>query len=264
MRTILSQSQLLILPVALLLPIGCQSTSGLSRLETLLQPAGSRDLAGQWDDWGRRNLQDGDVVFILGTSRVFLGLVNFSKFSSEIADSRFSHVGIIAIEDGQPYVYDTVSGGPRRKPLGWFLARSQIRRVAFRRPREDLESRLPHVLHFCRQVYSEHVPYDEQFLLNDDRLYCSEFVEEAFRQQDISLCDAVRIDSLPNFDAFPAAMSAMIETTTSISREQAVIFPGNESYGIWSSPMLTLLLPEQSPNQVPHDLSSHRSTDGER
>lgn len=259
MRTILSQSQLLIPTVALLLPVGCQSASGVLRLETLLQPAGSQDLARQWDDWGLRNLQDGDVIFILGTSRVFLGLVNFSKFSSEIADSRFSHVGIIAIEDGQPWVYDTVSGGPRRKQLGWFLARSQIKRVAFRRPREDVVSRLPDVLDFCRQVYNSHVPYDERFLLNDDRLYCSEFVEEAFRQQDVSLCDAVRIDSLPNFQAFPAAMATMIETTTSISRQQAVIFPGNESYGIWSSPMLTLLLPEQSPDRVPDDLSSLRS-----
>ena len=56
----------------------------------------------EWEAWGRQHLRDGDLVFVMGESPLLMGLINFSKFSAEIAESEFSHVGIVAIEDGQP------------------------------------------------------------------------------------------------------------------------------------------------------------------
>ena len=246
----------------LLTCIGCSSTQqfpdGLASIEQVarrqfgqLNP-GRTQLRQQWDEWGAKHLKSGDIIFILGSSRVFMGLINFSKFSTEIAASPFSHVGIVSIEDGRPWVYDTVSGGPRRKELGWYLSRSSIQRVAFRRPRLELDDEIPNVIQFCQRVYEDRIPYDERLVWGNDRYYCSEFVEMAFREQGIPLCELMPINELPHFDSFPVALAAMIESTTSLSREQAVVFPGNDAYGIWSSPELMLLLSEQSPAQVPH------------
>ena len=211
-------------------------------------------LSQQWNEWGSQHLQSGDVIFILGQSRLIMGLINFSEFSSEIAASRFSHVGIVSIEEDKPYVYDIVSGGPRRKELGWYLTRDKIQRVAIRRPRTALSRQIPSVIRFCHQVYHGAVPFDRRFRLDDDRYYCAEFVDMAWRRQGVPLCDPVRINTLPNFGSFPTATIVLVEALTSISRDQAVFLPGNESFGIWSSPALTLLLPEQSPEQVPRSL----------
>jgi hypothetical protein len=241
--------------------MGCQSTQSISDGQASTGHTGWKQfgqlnssksrLHQQWDDWGSQQLKSGDVIFILGNSRVFMGLLNFSTFSTEIAASPFSHVGIISIEDGQPYVYDTVSGGPRRKELGWYVSRNTIQCVAFRRPRPEHTHHIPQVIEFCQQVYKDRVPYDEGLVWGNDKYYCSEFVDMAFREQDIPLCDLTAINELPNFDALPAALAMLIESTTPISPEQEVLFPGNDSYGIWSSQELTQLLPPQSPTEVP-------------
>ena len=216
-------------------------------------------LSRQWNEWGIRHLRDGDVIFILGQSRLVMGLINFSEFSSDIAASRFSHVGIVSIEDQQPYVYDIVSHGPRRKELGWYLDRDQIRRVAFRRPRPDLADHIPSVIRFCQQVYHNKVPFDRRFRLGDDTYYCSEFIDTAWRRQNVPLCAPVPINQLPNFTEFPKTTVTLIEAMTSISAEQEVILPGNDSFGIWSSPALTLLLPERSPEHVPISTAGRRT-----
>ena len=210
-----------------------------------------RQLSQDWNNWGSENLKNGDVIFIYGQSHLLMGLINFTEFSSNIADSRFSHVGIISIEDGKPYVYDTVSGGPRRKELGWYLARDKIKRVAFRRPRAELAHDTRDVIEFCQQVYQDRVPFDERFHMDDDKYSCAEFVELAYRQQGIPLCPPIPIDELPNFAEVPKTTVMMVEAMTSISRKQPILLPGNESFGIWSSPALQLLLPEQSPQQGP-------------
>lgn len=218
-----------------------------------------RDLSQQWNEWGSQNLQNGDVIFIYGQSHLLMGLVNFTEFSSNIADSRFSHVGMISIEDGQPYVYDTVSGGPRRKELGWYLARDKIKRVAFRRPRAELAHHTADVIEFCQQVYKDRVPFDERFHMDDDKYSCAELVEIAWRRQGVPLCEPIPINQLPNFASVPRPTVMMVEALTSISVEQLILLPGNESLGIWSSPALDVLLPEQSPQQVPHPPESELS-----
>lgn len=227
-----------------------ESPSPLAPIATFLTGRDS-NLAKQWDAWGRRHLRDGDVIFTMGQSRVVMGLINFSKFSSDIADSRFSHVGIVAIENGEPFVYDTVSGGPRRKPFGWYLARNKVQRVAIKRPRPQLAEHASAAAEFCRGVHRAQVPFDEQFRLNDDRYYCAELVDLAYRQRGVPLCVPIAIEELPNYDRFPASVAWAVETFTSISSEQAILLPGNERHGIWSSPDLMLLLSERAPRQGP-------------
>ena len=223
---------------------------GTALLDALV-PGYESPLSQHWNEWGSKNLQDGDLVFTMGESRVVMGLIDFSAFSSDIAASRFSHVGIVAIEDGQPYVYDTVSGGPRRKELGWYLARGKVRRVAIKRPHHHVAHHGPLAVNFCRWVHEEQIPFDEQFKLDDDRYYCAELVDLAYRRSGLPLCSPVAIHSLPNFDEFSPSTVWLVETFTSISPDQTVILPGNETHGIWSSSAFHVLLHEQSPINGP-------------
>ena len=213
-------------------------------------------LSRDWNAWGSRTLRDGDVIFTMGQSRVVMGLINFSKFSSDIADSRFSHVGIIAIEDETAYIYDTVSGGPRRKKLGWYLSQRKTQRVAIKRLHVQFASHIPPAIEFCRYVYDEQVKFDERFRLEDDRYYCAEFVDLAYRRSGLPMCPPTPINQLPNYSDFSVPVAKMVEWFTSISPEQQIIMPGNESMGIWSSPALKLILPERDPATGPPRHSS--------
>jgi hypothetical protein len=209
------------------------------------------ELSQQWNMWGSRALRDGDLIFTMGSSRVAMCLVNFSEFSTDIADSRFSHVGVIAIEDGTPVVYDIISGGPRRKELGWYLDRDKITRVAFKRPQEKFAQHAHSAVQFCRQVYADKIDFDERFRLDNDQYYCAEMVDTAYRRSGLTLCSPVPINQLPNFDQFSKPMMIVVQALTSIEPDQQIILPGNENIGIWSSPTLFVVLPEQSPASGP-------------
>src|SRR5689334_9230105 len=71
----------------------------------------------QWDRWGRSVLGDGDIVFRMGDSRTLWGLFPFSRFLADASGSRYSHAGIVAIEEGSLFVYDCTRPGVRRQPF---------------------------------------------------------------------------------------------------------------------------------------------------
>src|SRR4051794_29708793 len=56
----------------------------------------------RWHEWGRAVLRDGDIVFRMGDARTLYSVFPFSRFLAAASGSRFSHTGIVAIEDGSP------------------------------------------------------------------------------------------------------------------------------------------------------------------
>lgn len=189
-----------------------------------------------WDAWGRANLRDGDVAFRMGDSRAFFGLLPFSDLSAAMADSRFSHTGIVAIEAEAPVVYDTNKQGPRRQPFAaWAL--DAIGPVEIRRPRPEHQRRVPAALAYCREVYRRETPFDHTLKLDDDELYCAEMVEKAYRSAGLPLCEPTRIADLPRYGDFPGPIR-LIRLLSSLEPDQAVVVPGNERIGLLSSPAL--------------------------
>src|SRR5262249_32272961 len=76
----------------------------------------------QWDRWGRAVLRDGSPLFRRGDARILFGYFPFSRFLANVNNSPYSHAGIVAVEDGQPVVYDTTKAGVRRQPFPiWVL-----------------------------------------------------------------------------------------------------------------------------------------------
>jgi hypothetical protein len=80
-----------------------------------------------WDRWAADHLQSGDVAFVFDDGYFLLGLVNFSKLSTDLTQCNFSHVALIAREDGCVVVYEMVMAACGESPLGNSWATASVR-----------------------------------------------------------------------------------------------------------------------------------------
>lgn len=172
---------------------------------------------------------------------MLLGAVNFSDLSSDLADSRFSHIGLVAIEDGQAYVYDVRSQGCLRTRFGTLLTDRLLHQVAIKRYRELSADNQQAITDFCRQVYRRKERYDDQLKLDNGRLYCTELVESAYRTAGFTLSEPVAIHDLPNYERHLKSIQ-LVRAMTRIEPDQLVLVPGNDQIGVWSNSMLDLVL----------------------
>ena len=201
----------------------------------------------KWDQWGRHVLQDGDIVFRLGDARAGLGFLPLSRFIAHATGSPYSHTGIIALEDGVPIVYDCSSWGIQRQPFAvWML--DSIGSFGVKRLKPHLKNHVAGVLAHCRKVFADQVPFDDEFRIDDSRLYCVEMTEKAFRSQGLALSEPVCIGDWENLVQYPLTAMGIVRFSgwyvkNAISLDQPVYLPGNDHQGIWASPLLDTVYP---------------------
>ena len=201
----------------------------------------------QWESWARETLRDGDILFRMGDARILFGYFPFSRFLARASGSKFSHTGVVAIEDGVPMVYDTTKSGVRRMPVRvWIM--DNVGPMAVKRLRPEFQEKVPEVLAFCRRVYEQQVPFDYELGLDDTSFYCVEMTEKAFRAAGLPLSEPVRLGDMERAWRFPVQIVILQYVSRWVLRhplslEQPVYFPGNERHGIWSSPKLMLIYP---------------------
>ena len=222
---------------------GCSAhRSTMPQISLLRRDAIQRpDTVGEWNDWADAQLRDGDIVFMRGDCYVLMGTVNFSAVSTDLTASRFSHVGLVAIEHGEAHVYDLRNQGCLRTRFGELLAHRQLHQVAIKRHRDASPNELARTATFCQSVFVDQEKYDDQLKLNNGRLYCTELVEEAYRHAGYSLSEPVPIHDLPNY-ARHARTIGFVRAVTGIEPDQPVLLPGNEQFGVWANPDLELIL----------------------
>jgi hypothetical protein len=103
--------------------------------------------------------------------------------------------------------------------------------------------RIGGVIGYCRSAYERQVPFDNEFRMDDDSLYCLELTEKAFRSEGLALSEPVRIGDWEYLASFPLT-ALLIPPVTGlvldrpITLEQPVYVPGNERQGIWACPLL--------------------------
>jgi hypothetical protein len=238
---------------------GCHSTplTTGSRTDFLARLGWSdRDEQIAWDHWAAAHLHSGDLVFVRGDSRILFGLVNFSQLCTDIADSRFSHVGLVSREQDGVFVYDVVVGGPRRVRFDEFATDRQISLFAVKRLKPEYRVYIPAAIEYCREVSTSNGRFDTELKLNNEHFYCSELIELAFRHAGLPLSQPVRIDHLPRFAELPTATKTLIQTMTTIEMDQEIFLPGNEQIGIWSCPCLDLVLDATTTHLTPTDVAA--------
>ena len=189
-----------------------------------------------WAVFARQRLQDGDIVFCKGRCYFFDGACSSSLFA-DISASPFSHEGIVHWQDGAVWVYDVDAEGVRDIPFEFWRLTVAQDTFAIRRLKAFYRNCIPQVLAFCREKYLQEIPYDHAFGSGDDRLYCSELVEKAFRSAGLPLSEPVAIRRLPNFHRY-RVLGILVESLTPIRLNTPVFVPGNASYGTYASAYL--------------------------
>jgi hypothetical protein len=213
-----------------------------ARLAGELSPIPMTPEMAKWDQWGKKALRNGDIVFRLGDARTLLGWFPLSYLIAQATASPFSHTGIIAIEDGATVVYDCSSSGIQRQPFHvWML--DCVGPLGVKRLKPEHRGRIPGVLGFCRKVFVQQVPFDYEFRMDDTKFYCLEFTEKAFRSQGLALSEPVRIGDWEDLVNYPLTAFAFLRFSglalnQPITLDQPVYLPGNDRSGIWASPLL--------------------------
>lgn len=124
----------------------------------------------------RSEVKSGDLVFQTSTSSQSAAIRLVTK-------SPWSHMGIVFVRDGEPWVLEAV------RPVKWtrldaWIARGEGKRVAIKRLANEEDVLTPEVLAKMRAEGELMLgkPYDLRFGWDDDRLYCSELVWKIYQR----------------------------------------------------------------------------------
>tara|TARA_R110001583_G_scaffold27226_3_gene97604 strand:- start:124 stop:735 length:612 start_codon:yes stop_codon:yes gene_type:complete len=132
---------------------------------------------------GCSNSQDqtftnGDIIF-------HTSLSSQSKFIQDATNSKFSHVGIIYIKKGKPYVFEAVEP-VRLIPLSKWINKGENKNYTVYRSNTTLsENQLTKMYEYC--VKQEGKNYDMKFQWDDSKIYCSELVWYTYNSIGIQL-----------------------------------------------------------------------------
>ena len=206
-----------------------------ARLGGELPPLPMTPAMTRWGAWGRKELRDGDILFRLGDARTLRGIIPVSLFIARATGSPFSHTAIVAIEDGSPMVYDASPDGIRRMPFEAWMVEC-VGPMGVKRPMPKYRGCIPGVTAYCRTLFEQQVPFDYEFRMDDDALYCLELTEKAFRSQGMRLSEPVRIGDWEHLTSYPLTgfgipIISRLMLKRPISLEQLVYLPGNCARG---------------------------------
>lgn len=92
--------------------------------------------------------------------------------------SDFSHMGMVCIKDGSYFVAESIGKGVQLTPIDTFLARTKNAHLVAR-VLPPYYKYIGKAVQFCY----DHVgtPYDDAFLYNNGKYYCSELIYDAFK-----------------------------------------------------------------------------------
>jgi len=185
----------------------------------------------------RQIVREGDIVFRLSQTQLAGGLIDFSKEIAKATHSRFSHAVLVyrVEEDGIILADITPNGVARRYMIDWYIEGCKV--LAVKRLKPEYEHLVPVVLEEARRVIEQDLLYDDKFIPDDNRFYCSEFVDHCFRKAGYPLAPRIKIKDWPSYNLL--AFSVCLIGGIDANNETAIV--GNDEIGLFSSPMLFLV-----------------------
>lgn len=118
--------------------------------------------------------KDGDIIFQSSQS-------SQSKAVEQATNSPYSHMGIIFIKNGKPYVFEAGSK-VTYTPLKSFIERGKKRNYVIKRLKDhNLSLKETNKLKLVAKTF-ENKPYDIWFGWNDNYIYCSELVWKIYNR----------------------------------------------------------------------------------
>ncbi len=119
---------------------------------------------------------NGDIIFHTSRSSQSVAVQKATK-------SRYSHMGIVYLKDGQPYVFEAVQP-VKTTPLAAWIKRGERGHYVVKRLRDAESILTPETLDRMLQVGESFrgKSYDLYFEWSDDRIYCSELVWKIYKR----------------------------------------------------------------------------------
>lgn len=128
-------------------------------------------------------LKSGDLIFRDGRSFISHALKQFNR-----RDSRFSHAGLIHMENGKPFVYHCMGGEGssnnkmRKEPLSSFCSNKEVNVYSIFRPSVN-DMQLEAIDSVAGTYYGQGLEFDTKFdLSNSDKMYCTELIYNIFKK----------------------------------------------------------------------------------
>ena len=186
----------------------------------------------------REVIEEGDIVFRLSNTQLAGGLFDFSKEVAKATQSDFSHAVLVyRVEDDGVILADvTPRGLERRYLIDWYLDPSK--NVVITRLKPEYQFIKPMIMAKLKEYIEADPIYDTDFVPFDKQLYCTELVDEIFREVGYPLADRIKIKDFPESKIL-FAMSCLV---SGVDIETETVVAGNERFGLFSSPMLEVIL----------------------
>jgi len=168
----------------------------------------------------KTDFKNGDLIFIVNPS-------GQGKAIQLATHSKYTHIGIVFVEDGKTVVYHAVEP-VSKSSLKEFIAMSADKTYEIKRLKDQnllTTDKVAELLKAAEKDLGKH--YDLGFSWDDERLYCSEFVWKLYKRN-LNL-DIGALKPLKSFDlSHPAVQAKMRERYgNSIPMDEKMISPGD-------------------------------------
>lgn len=131
-----------------------------------------------------QNLRSGDLIFI-GAEKINLsGAIN--RVTQRQDSIAFDHIAIVEKTNDSLYVLhaSTKNGSVKENIQSFYKAqKNKDNRLAVYRLKDDYQKAIPNALIVANTMLGK--PYNWSYILNEERYYCSDFIERAFRKDHI-------------------------------------------------------------------------------
>ncbi len=129
-------------------------------------------------------LENGDLLFVPAVETGLSGAIN--NVTQTEKKTSYDHIGIVKKEEHHLYVLHAApKGGSQKQKLNHFLKEQtkQGQKIDVYRLKEKYKSAIPNSVSKAETLIGK--PYNFNYILDDSSYYCSDFVERAFRENEI-------------------------------------------------------------------------------
>ena len=131
-----------------------------------------------------KNIKNGDLIFVGAQTEELSGAI--SRVTKISEKTNFDHVGLIEKTSDSIFVLHAAPmGGSQREEIHHFYTSQTEKKnkIVIYRLQKEYQATIPNAITKAKTMLGK--PYNWLYILNDDELYCSDFVERAFRNDEV-------------------------------------------------------------------------------
>lgn len=180
-------------------------------------------------------LQDGDLLFQDLDCGPLCDAIE--QVTQSYAGRHFSHIGLVTIEGDSVYIIEAIGSRVQLTPLHLFVGRTK-KEILLGRVKRQFKKISIRAVAKAKQKLD--IPYDDAFLFDNGKYYCSELLYDAFKEannnKDFFLLSPMTFKRPGSNDFFPVWLDYYDKLNIPIPEGKAGINPG----GISLSPQLKM------------------------